>query len=252
MEPTNPSTIDSAWYKRSFEAQYSLVYAHRTVEAAAGEAAFASEQLQLCPEDRVFDLCCGNGRHMVHLLRRTAAVTGLDYSAVLLSEARRLLGPDAALVRGDMRDLPFDGAFDVLTNFFTSLGYFQDDAENERVMHQAARALKPGGRFFIDHINAEYVRRTLVPESSREYKEHRIDERRWLDARGQRVNKTTKVWRGEEPMGEWGESVRLYEPEEFARLLAKGRLFVDRVFGDYTGAPMDADRPRMIVTGHKE
>ena len=252
MDLTDSSAIDSAWYKRSFEAQYSLVYAHRTVEAAAGEAAFASEQLRLRAEDRVFDLCCGNGRHMVHLLRRAPSVTGLDYSGALLSEARKLLSPDAALVRGDMRDLPFDGVFDVLTNFFTSLGYFQDDAENARVALQAARALKPGGRFFIDHMNAEYVRRTLVPESSREYKGYRIEERRWLDVHGRRVNKTTQVWRGEAPMGEWGESVRLYEPEEFLALLAKGRLSVERVFGDYTGAPMEAGRPRMIVTGHKE
>jgi SAM-dependent methyltransferase len=151
-----------------------------------------------------------------------------------------------------MRDLPFDAAFDVLTNFFTSFGYFQDETENERAMLQAARALKPGGRFFIDHVNAAFVRRTLVPESSREYKEYRIEERRWLDARGRRVNKTTKVSRGGEPMGEWGESVRLFEPEEFVGLLAKGRLSADRVFGDYTGAPLDAGRPRMILTGHKE
>jgi len=252
MTANESSYIEDSWYKRSFDSQYPLVYAHRTIEAAAREAAFAAVQLNLRRGEQLLDLCCGNGRHMVHLLRYACAVTGLDWSEALLSEARGILGSEAALVRGDMRDLPFENAFDAVTNFFTSFGYFMDDAENARVVEQAARAMKPGGRFFIDHVNAAFIRKTLVPESTREYNEYRIEERRWLDAARRRVNKVTKVWRNGEPAGEWGESVRLYEPEEFRAVLANANLFVDRVFGDYDGALMDVRRPRMIVTGHKE
>ena len=49
-------------------------------------------------------------------------MTGLDYSRELLAAARDALGPEAALVRGDMRALPFDGVFDAVTGFFTSFG----------------------------------------------------------------------------------------------------------------------------------
>ncbi len=244
--------ISGDWYQDSFRGLYSVAYAHRTSEAAKPEAAFAVNELQIHSDTRLLDLCCGNGRHMVHFLRCTPHVIGLDYSTELLAAARDALGPEAALVRGDMRDLPFDNAFDAVTNFFTSFGYFMDDAENARVVQQVSRAMKPGGRFFIDHVNAAFVRKTLVPESTREYNEYRIEERRWLDAARRRVNKVTKVWRSGEPAGEWGESVRLYEPEEFHAVLSNANLFVDRAFGDYDGAPMDVSRPRMIVTGHKE
>jgi SAM-dependent methyltransferase len=247
-----PSEVDSAWYERSFDAQYRLLYAHRTVEAAKREAVFAARLLELRPDDRVLDLCCGNGRHMTHLSKISRNLVGLDYSTALLSDARGLLGGEAALVRGDMRRLPFDGAFDVLTNFFTSFGYFREEAENAEVMVQASRALKSGGRFFIDHINAEYARKTLVPNSERELDGKRVEERRWVDEGARRVNKVTKLWDGDELLGEWGESVRLYEPEEFLEILARGRLMALRMFGDYDGAPRGADKPRMIVTGCKE
>jgi SAM-dependent methyltransferase len=151
-----------------------------------------------------------------------------------------------------MRALPFEGAFDVVTSFFTSFGYFMDDAENARVIQEVSRAMKAGSRFLIDHMNAAFVEKMLVPESTREYKEYRIDERRWLDAVKRRVNKVTRVWRNGRSLGEWGESVRLYESDELCGLLAQGRLIADRVFGSYDGAPLDADRPRMIVVGHKE
>ena len=246
------SLIDEHWYKRSFASQYGIVYGHRSVEAAAREAAFAVQQLGIAGSARALDLCCGNGRHMGHLLLRTPHVTGFDYSAELLASAREALGPEAALVRGDMRDLPFEGMFDAVTSFFTSFGYFMVDAENARVIEQLSRAMKPGGRFLIDHMNAASVQKTLVPESTREYKEYRIDERRWLDTARRRVNKVTKVWRDGESLGEWAESVRLYEVEEFRSLLSQGRLLVDRVFGGYDGSAVDVSQPRMIVVGHKE
>lgn len=252
MKTVIADSVSRDWYHDSFGGLYSVVYAHRTSEAAEPEAAFAAAQLHVCPDTRLLDLCCGNGRHIGHLLRCTPHATGLDYSRELLAAARDALGPEAQLVRGDMRDLPFEGVFDVVTSFFTSFGYFMDDAENARVIQEVSRAMKAGGRFLIDHMNAAFVEKTLVPESTREYKEYRIDERRWLDAVKRRVNKVTRVWRNGKSLGEWGESVRLYEPDGLRGLLAQGRLIADRVFGSYDGAPLDADRPRMIVVGHKE
>ena len=114
------TNIAEDWHQRSFGALYPVLYAHRNVEAAAPEAAFAAQRLGLRPDDRVLDLCCGNGRHMVHLLRHTPRVVGLDYSPDLLALASEQLGNSAGLVRGDMRAVPFGAVFDAVTNFFTS------------------------------------------------------------------------------------------------------------------------------------
>jgi len=251
VHETERPAIAADWYRRAFGALYPIVYSHRTVEAARPEARFAAAQIALHPGDRVLDLCCGNGRHMVHFVREGADVTGLDYSPDLLTLARRAVGHDAHLVRADMRALPFENAFDVVVNFFTSFGYFVDPEENERVVCGVARALKPGGRLFLDYLNASHVRETLVPGSVRHSGDHEIRETRWIDQRRRRVNKSMAVWRDGTLVHESSESVQLYDPDEFRALIEHNGLCVDHMFGDYAGAPLDPARPRMIVVGHK-
>lgn len=229
-----------------------MLYAHRSVSAAQNEARFAAKQLKLRKKDLLLDLCCGNGRHLLELSAIAARCVGLDFSAQLLGLARSAVGHGAGLVRGDMRHLPFGECFDVVTNFFTSFGYFPGEKENTGAVVEMAGALKPGGRFFIDHMNRDYVARNLEPESERERGEYLIREQRWIDGRRRRVNKITRVLKDGTLVTETSESVRMYRLKEFTELLADAGLAVDRVFGDYAGAGFGPDHPRMIVVGHKE
>ena len=246
---TTAHEIDQNWYANAFDALYPVIYAHRTVEAAAKESAFAMEQLKLSPTGTVLDLCCGNGRHMVHLLAHSPHVFGLDYSADLLGFARTLLGQSGTLLRGDMRAIPFVSTFDAVANFFTSFGYFQRDEENMAVAQGIARALKPGGRFFMDYLNPDYVRANLVPESSREAQDLVITERRWIDEETQRVNKLTEVHRDATLINKSSESVRLYPEATLQALLTEGGLRIEATYGDYDGNAVQTNRPRQIIVG---
>ncbi len=250
--PEEQPRVSTDWFAHSFGALYPLIYAHRNVEAAAPEAQFAAGQLALTGRDRLLDLCCGNGRHLVHLREHAGTAIGLDYSAQLLEIAQGTVGSDTALVRADMRDIPFENAFDVVTSFFTSFGYFFSEEENRSVVRGVARALRPGGRFFIDYLNSAHVERTLTPESHRQDGEYEITETRWIDSETRRVNKTTRVERNGETVCETGESVRLYELDEFTALLESGGLAPDQVFGGHSGVRFDATQPRMIVVGHRK
>ncbi len=243
--------VEKDWFANAFDALYPIIYAHRTVEAATGEAAFAIARLGLRPSSTVLDLCCGNGRHMVHLLRHTPDVVGLDYSRDLLGFARTQLGAEGKLLRGDMRTIPFQGAFDAVANFFTSFGYFQDEAENQAVALGIARALKPGGRFFMDYLNPDYVRAHLEPESEREAGDFVITERRWIDEATERVNKATKVHRDGVLVNQSSESVKLYAPDALQRLLADAGLVIESRFGDYDGSPVCPENPRQIIVGSR-
>ena len=244
-----PEGIRDDWHRASFGALYPVIYAHRTVEAAAPEARFAVERSRLAPGDRVLDLCCGNGRHMVHLLTATPHVIGLDYSPDLLGLARRIVGAEAKLLRADMRAIPFVEAFDVVVNFFTSFGYFFSQDENAAVASGIARALKPGGRFFIDYINRAWTEERLEPESERRSGPYLVRERRWIS--DNRVNKVATVREGDRVVQEFSESVRLYSLGELRALLGQCGLELEAVYGDYTGVPLDAFQPRMIAVGRK-
>ena len=244
-------TIAEDWFHQSFDSLYPIVYAHRTIHAAKAEALFSVKATHLTKRDTVLDLCCGNGRHMAHLMSYAGRVAGLDYSPHLLEMARQFLGPESELVRGDMRSLPFDGVFDAIFNYFTSFGYFQTDAENLAVVEGVARSLKHDGRFFIDYLNRSHTERNLQPSSIRNHEGYEIREERWIDVHLHRINKTTKVVKEGRAISEMGESVKLYTANEFSALLAEGGLIVDSVYGDYDGAAWDEDAPRMIVVGRK-
>lgn len=242
--------VSEQWYYHAFGDLYPIIYAHRSIEAAKPEALFAARVLGLLPNERVLDLCCGNGRHLVHLEEMGVCASGLDYSAPLLALARKAVACPR-LVRADMRRIPFSETFDAVLNFFTSFGYFLDPEDNEAVAQGVAGALKCGGRFFIDYLNPANVVRTLTPESVRVVEDYEIQETRWIDAASQRVNKSTKVSRGGSVVHRSTESVRLYSLDELRALMGRCGLVVERVFGGYDGSVFGADAERMILVGRR-
>jgi SAM-dependent methyltransferase len=252
-QPTDHSTrtVSRDWFASAFDDLYPVVYKHRTVAAAEPEARFSLDQVRIRPNDVVLDLACGAGRHMHYLLEATPHVTGLDYSAALLRRADSLLNGRGHLVRGDMRHLPFEACFDVLATYFTTFGYFGEE-ENQQTACCAARALRPGGRFFIDYLNPDHVRATLDPASVRCVGGYEVREDRWIDEQADRVNKKTTVLRDGEQVTESEESVRLYDEPCFRTLLERAGLETTAVFGDYEGNPVHKDRPRMIFVGHRK
>lgn len=241
--------IPEDWYERSFDALYPVIYAHRTVEAAERESRFAADRLNLCTGKRVLDLACGSGRHLVHLRACGADGYGLDFSIFLLGEAKRLLKSSRGLLRADMRAIPFSGAFDAIASFFTSFGYFLDREENLDVVRGVARALRPGGHFFIDYIGAKHAEQNLVPISKRIADPYSIEESRWIDDSTWRINKCITVARNGVLLNRFAESVQLYSRDGFVNLLDEGGLHVEEMFGDYDGRPWDSGQPRMIALG---
>ncbi len=100
---------------------------------------------------RLLDVATGTGlvaRSAVRILREPGAVIGIDPSAGMLREARRVLsGP---LVRGTVEDLPFsDAGFD-----FLSMGYaLRHVADLGVAFRECRRVLKPGGRLLVLEIS---------------------------------------------------------------------------------------------------
>ncbi|HYF51495.1 MAG TPA: class I SAM-dependent methyltransferase [Planctomycetota bacterium] len=239
------------WYESAFTREYLSQYAHRSDEAARREIPFVVRALKLKRGARVLDLCCGAGRHSRVLAAGGLRVTGLDLSADLLNAANAA-GGGVVFVRGDMRRLPFlSESFDGMVNLFTSFGYF-NDAENQRVLTDAARVLKPGAPFFMDYLNITHVRRTLVDRSERCVGEMQLCERRWYDPRTRRLNKATRMrCNGAEKLRR--ESVRAYTRAELTRMLHRAGMKVLKVYGDLSGSRFDArNSPRCVLLARKE
>jgi len=232
------------WFEQWFGEEYHVLYPHRDEEEARRAVALVKQAAPWAAGAWVLDLACGAGRHAAELERLGAQVVGFDLSPSMLRRARaRVHGP---LVRGDMRALPFRaGSFALAVNLFTSFGYFRDDAEHRFVVRQVAQSLRPGGRFVLDYLNADNVRRTLrrdTEEINGAATDVRV--RRRFSEEGKYVVKEIEL--GAENRS-FQERVRLFTPGELTTLLEEEGLRVDAQFGDYDGGPLDGRATRTIL-----
>jgi SAM-dependent methyltransferase len=233
------------WYEEWFGEEYLALYPHRDDEEAREVAALIASRVDVPAGAPALDLACGSGRHQRALAERWWTV-GLDLSRLLLRVARGE-DADAALVRADMRQLPFaDGSFALVTNLFTSFGYFRDDRQHERVVAEVARVSKRGGWFVLDFLNAPHVRRTIIPFDRRAQGSRVIEQTRVISDDGRFVRKTITV---NDEDREFVERVRLFDPEELRDMLERCGFDVVEILGAYDGRPLDDESPRAIVVG---
>ncbi len=157
-EPKQPAR-GKPWFVDLFDEDYLRTLPFLTPQATQSEAEFVIDAMGLSPGAQVLDVGCGYGRHAMELAARGYHVVGLDLSTPLLvrggEEAHRR-GLSINFIRGDMRELDFDGQFDAAYCLFSTFGYF-DDETNKKTVANVARALKPGGRVLIEILNRDYV-----------------------------------------------------------------------------------------------
>lgn len=102
-------------------------------------------------QPRVLDIACGTGRFLLQLHGALphAKLYGLDLSAPYVAKAGALLrGADASFIVDNAEAMPLaDAQFDAVTSVFM-FHELPADARR-RVMREAWRVLKPGGRFVV-------------------------------------------------------------------------------------------------------
>jgi SAM-dependent methyltransferase len=146
-------TVSPDWWKDFFSGLVVEFWKGAIPEAATtADVDFFAAKLALAAGRTVLDVPCGHGRFALELARRGCRVTGVDISADFLAAARAAAqaeGLDISWRQSDMRDLPWQDAFEAALCAGNSFGYF-DDAGNQAFLGAVAGALKPGGRFLLD------------------------------------------------------------------------------------------------------
>jgi SAM-dependent methyltransferase len=236
------------WYRAWFGETYLDVYPHRNHEEAAQGVDLL---LSLVAPDHLrkrlaLDLACGAGRHLRALRKARIPALGLDLSAALLREGMRQ-GLGRHVVQGDMLRLPFAaGSFGLVTSFFTSFGYFEQEDQDLQVLTGVHRCLVDGGWLLLDFLHAARVRAALVSRSERTVPDGQVVELRRLIEGGRRVEKEIRIERAGE-VARFVERVRLYEPVELISLLSRAGFQVEHHLGDYAGGPPGPEATRTLL-----
>jgi D-alanine-D-alanine ligase len=120
--------------------------------------------------DRILDLCCGQGRHVIELARRGFRnVTGIDRSRYLVRLARRRaqqLGLASAFQEGDARKFRVaESSFDAVLIMGNSFGYFATEADDFAVLEAVKRALRGHGGLVLDLADGDWMRGHFEPRS---------------------------------------------------------------------------------------
>ena len=98
---------------------------------------------------RALDVGCGEGRFCLMMAEAVPEVVGIDPTARLLAEARRLGG--AIYHEGVGENLPYeDGAFDLVVSYLSLI----DIADSRAAITEMARVSRPGGLILIGNLNS--------------------------------------------------------------------------------------------------
>ena len=213
------------------------------------------ELLGLPSGARVLDVPCGQGRH-AHLLAEAGFdVDGIDLSNDLLKLARaRGTSPRLRYARGDMRRLParWTGRFDAVLNLFTSFGFFLFPADDQRVVAEWARVLKPGGTLIWHGGSRDGVmRRFLARDWWIADKKTLVAHERSFDALSG-VLTVRSTWRGPRSNGEREYRIRLYSATHLSEVLARHGLVVEAAYDGFTDRPLTRRAGEMLLVARKE
>jgi D-alanine-D-alanine ligase len=218
------------WWRRIFTSLYLKTDADVVddIEITHQEVEFFTEVLKLSSEDKILDLCCGQGRHALEMTRRGSQnVEGLDRSHYLIRKAREQAKKEGLNVRfreGDARKLSYTpDTFDVVMILGNSFGYFETLEDDLRVLKEVMRVLTPWGRLLIDVADGEYLRENFQPRSWEWIdRNHFVCRERSLSMDGQRLisrEVITHVQKG--VIADQFYAERLYAEENLIDLLKK-------------------------------
>jgi SAM-dependent methyltransferase len=214
-------------------------------------ADFIIKELGLKQGDTLFDQCCGKGRLSRAFAPKGIHVIGVDQSAHYIDAAKQA-DPDGAYFAGDAFEFITSQPCDAAINWWTSFGFFADDAKNIIMLKRMLESLKDGAMAAIEYSNAAYDIKHFRPVSdyhnalpahlkavSREYT---LD----LD-RGMRGSIWHYTYADGRTTSRFGES-RLYMPQDIALLLTRAGFENAHIVNVDS---ITHDTPRFICTARK-
>jgi SAM-dependent methyltransferase len=208
----------------------------------------------------VLEIGVGTGRLFAEARRRRIDAWGIDLSPAMVACCQAKLAPedrgrvsvaDAVTMRPDRR-------FALVCAPFRVLSHVHETGDQLRLLDAAHDCLLPGGAFVFDlYVPNLEMLLNGVPQHTDFDGEHapgrrlrRIVQADPADLSSQRSRVRMRFLWDEadgEHAGEWAFEMRFFFRFELEHLVARSKLVLDTIFGDFAGHPLSADSREFLV-----
>ncbi|MCD8119985.1 MAG: bifunctional GNAT family N-acetyltransferase/class I SAM-dependent methyltransferase [Lachnospiraceae bacterium] len=174
---------------------------------ASAEVNYILNQIGNPSEISICDFGCGRGRHCTKFANRGHQVVGVDFVPDNIAYAKEHCSEKSErYLCGDCRTIDLGVRFDFITCLYDVIGSFPDDTDNEAIIQNIYRHLKPGGHAAISVMNMELTRKRA---------KHILDDER---------NLAEELWKLE-PSKTMQQTGDIFEPEYYLADCSKNIVY---------------------------
>lgn len=254
------------WIKATFD-QKNQLYERVFVpsqEETERQTQFVIDFAKLTSSDRVFDVGCGTGRHVLSLATKGIPVDGLDISPISVEEAQKAINllqleiPKSELYIADARELPqkhpeLAGRYSLAISLFSSFGYYESDDEQLTLLRGIKHILQPKGALLLDLPNKDFILQHFSDESEFTIDDLIVRVTRKYNPNRSRIETKTGVTDGqtEDVMDV---AMNLYSYTDIDQLLQQAGFIIEKVARDFTSVdfdPQDSSCKRILILARK-
>jgi len=234
---------------------YDVVYAKMR---DAADRDYYADKLAAC-KGHSLEVGVGTGRIFLEALKRGADVYGMDSSAEMIAVLRDKLEPadHHRISQADLAAMSFGKRFDLIVAPFRVFSHVIGTDEQLRVLDTVHDHLNPGGAFLFDVFvpNLKLLLEGLLPtpDFDGEYAPGRRL-KRTVSASSDLVTQITSVtmafdWdeEGRRQSAEWSFSFRFFFRYELEHLIARSKLKLKAIYGDFAESPLDSSSKEFVV-----
>lgn len=220
-----------SWFAHWFDSPYYYtLYKNRDEKEAQVFIDNLIDYLQIPKGSKLIDIACGKGRHAKYFNKKGMDVVGVDLSQNSINTAKKDENKNLQFSVHDMRENYQENSFDVVTNLFTSFGYFENNKDEQKAINAMENNLKKEGILIIDFMNAKKVIANLVLNEQKTINNIQFDITRQV--KDGFILKDIRITDGKEEQ-QFQEKVKAITLADYSEFITNAGLKIIDIFGNY-------------------